>query len=204
MKKVTWAGLATAGTDVSVAVLYAAFAYAHSRSFLRNPRASVVLIVATEALFAFFILVRAPANRASASAWDWITTVAGTFAPLLLRPAAAAHDLLVGQAIQMAGTCLAMGGVLSLNRSIGLVPAHREVKRHGLYRWVRHPLYGAYTISNMGYLLSNYTHLNAMLVVVALLFQILRIFNEERFLSQYPAYLEYKKQTRWRLFPFLF
>ncbi len=204
MKRITFTGLARAFTNLSLGLLFGSFAYAHYRSFLNHHRASLILIVMAEALFAFFVLVRRPAAKASYSPWDWITTIGGTFAPLLLRPAEAPQDLVAGQIIQVIGACLAVSGVLSLNRSVGLVPAHREIKCTGLYRWVRHPLYCAYTVTNVGYLISNFTILNLALVMLALAFQIVRIFNEERFLSQFPAYAEYKLQTKWRMFPYLF
>ncbi len=204
MKQVTLTGLATAFTNLAVALLLGSFAYAHYRSFLSHHRASVILIVMAEALFAFFVLVRRSADKASFSPWDWITTVGGTVAPFFLRPNQASQDLVAGQIIQVIGACLAVSGVLSLNRSVGLVPANRGIKCTGLYRWVRHPLYCAYTVTNVGYLLSNFTLLNLALVMLALAFQIVRIFNEERFLSQFSAYSEYKLRTRWRLFPFVF
>jgi protein-S-isoprenylcysteine O-methyltransferase Ste14 len=204
MKTVTLAGLARAFTNVAVAVWYGLFAYAHLTTFLRQPRASLALIVALEALFAFFILIRSDAEQASFSPWDWFTTIVGTLAPLFLRPSGASRDLLAGQILQVSGACLAVYGILSLNRSVGLVPAHRGIKAQGPYGWVRHPLYCAYTLMNAGYLISNFTALNLFLVVLALVFAILRILNEERFLSRYPDYADYKLKTRWRLLPFVF
>ena len=197
-------GLATALTNLSVALLYGFFAAAHLASFASRHRASVILIVATEALFAFFVLIRTPARGASFAPRDAIATLGGTFAPLLVRPSLATHDLLAGEIIQILGACLSVLGVLSLNRSIGLFPAHREIKRRGAYRWVRHPLYCAYTVSNAGYLISNFSITNLLLTLAALAFQVIRIFNEERFLSRYAGYAEYKASTRWRLIPFVF
>ncbi len=204
MKRITLTGIAGAFTNLAVAFLLGTFAYAHYRSFLSHHRASLILIVMAEALFALFVLVRRPADKASFSPWDWVTTIGGTFVPFFLRPTQASQDLVAGQIIQVIGASLAISGVLSLNRSVGLVPAHREIKCTGLYRWVRHPLYCAYTVTNVGYLISNFTILNLALVMLALAFQIVRIFNEERLLSQFHAYSEYKLRTRWRLFPFLF
>lgn len=203
-KQVSLSGLATALTNLSIALLYAFLAAAHLANFARHHRPSAILVVVLEGLFAFFVLVRAPADRSSFAPWDSLVTLGGTLTPLLLRPGQAHHDLIAGEVIQVIGTCLAVLGILSLNRSLGLVPAHREIKRAGPYRWVRHPLYCAYTVSNAGYLINNFNVLNLVLVLAALAFQVLRIFSEERFLSQYPSYADYKARTRWRLIPFIY
>jgi protein-S-isoprenylcysteine O-methyltransferase Ste14 len=203
-RSISASGLAAAFTNLCVALLYLLFAYAHLAEFQRHRRPSLVLVVVLEALFALFFLLRRPAERTSFSPWDVLTTLGGTFAPLLLRPTGVAHDVVIGQMVQSLGAALAIGGILSLNRSIGLLPAHRAIKSAGLYRWVRHPLYSAYTVANVGYLASNASLHNAALVVAALGFQLLRIRSEERFLSRYAAYGEYRARTRWRLIPFVY
>jgi protein-S-isoprenylcysteine O-methyltransferase Ste14 len=201
---VTRAGLASAFSNTVLSTTYALFAYAHLTAFAREPRASLVVIVVMDALVAVLAIARAPAGASSFSAYAWLTTLGGTAAPLLLRPVRGAVDLTVGQVIQVLGAVLAATSVLSLNRSFGLLPAHRGIRRGGMYRWVRHPLYAAYTILQIGYLISNRSVTNALLLAIALGFQVLRLLNEERFLSRYPEYNEYKQRTPWRLLPFVF
>ncbi len=103
--------------------------------------------------------------------------------------------------VRVAGFVLQVGAVLSLNRSFGLLPAHRGVKSDGLYRWVRHPLYGVYTLAHLGYVVNNLSTFNVIVVAVATAFQMLRILNEERLLMEYPDYSNYAGRTRWRLIP---
>ena len=55
-----------------------------------------------------------------------------------------------------------------------------------------------------GYLVSNFTIGNLAIVLVGYACQVSRIFNEERLLSEYAAYAEYKARTRWRLLPCVF
>jgi protein-S-isoprenylcysteine O-methyltransferase Ste14 len=93
------------------------------------------------------------------------------------------------------------GGVLSLNRSSGLLPAHRGVKSDGLYRWIRHPLYSTYLLAHVGYLASNLGWANFLVVVTGAAFQVVRILQEERLLLQYPDCARYSRTTRWRLVP---
>jgi protein-S-isoprenylcysteine O-methyltransferase Ste14 len=201
---ITPTGLATAFTNVALASCFLLFAYAHHQSFARYHRPSALLMVAIEALFALFFLTRAPADRTTFSPSASLTTLGGTFLPMFLRPLDAPQDVLAGQIVQMVGLSFAIYGILSLNRSFGLVPAHRGIKSTGAYRWVRHPLYAAYAVMAVGYLASNFTGRNASIVLVAYACQVARIFKEERLLSQYPAYVDYKARTRWRLVPYVF
>lgn len=204
MAYLTMTGLLSNLTSFSLTGLYLFFAYAHLLSFMEHQRASVLLIVIMETIFALFFLTRNRADKTLFSPYAWITTIGGTFCPLFLRPVEVANDYFIGVSLQYTGLFLAIYGILSLNQSIGLLPAHRGIKSTGLYQWIRHPLYSAYTIMQIGYLINNFNAWNLMIVMISFEFQILRIFNEERFLSQYPAYVEYRARTRWRLLPFIF
>jgi protein-S-isoprenylcysteine O-methyltransferase Ste14 len=196
--------IAELGGTGLLAGLFVSFAWAHYVAFTATHRPSLVFAVATETLLAGFIVVRRPATEVSFSPSAWAAALGGTFAPLLLRPVDGVADQLLGTVVQLVGTVVAIGGILSLNRSIGLLPAHRGITRGGMYRFVRHPLYSAYAITCVGYLMNHVSLRNAALVVACLGFQVARLFNEERLLSSDPEYLAYKEETRWRLLPFVF
>jgi hypothetical protein len=200
----TRAGLARAGVDVSLAAFYLVFAAIHLRAFGETHRPSLVFVVGTELLFAVFFLLRTEAHGASRARWDWAAAVTGSLLPLLLRPAAAEEDVLVGQVLQVLGYAGSLLGIATLNRSVGVVPATRAIKSGGAYRVVRHPLYASYTLANLGYLASNRTWWNAAVVAVALAAQVARVFNEERWLARCADYRAYMARTRWRLVPFVF
>jgi protein-S-isoprenylcysteine O-methyltransferase Ste14 len=202
--KPTLRGLGSAFGNLSLACVWGLFAYAHVQDFLEFFRLSVLLIVMKESLDVLFYLTRPSARSFSRSPYAWITALGGTFTPLLLRPSGSDHDLLVGQLLLCFGITLQFVGMLSLDRSIGIVPANRGSKTSGLYRYIRHPLYLAYIITWVGYLVSNATLHNALVVAAASLFQILRIYDEERFLCQDPAYEAFAKRTRWALVPYVF
>ena len=204
MRQVTRAGLRDAGTNLVAAGLYLLFAAVHLQGFAATARPSLLVVVAMETLVAVLFLLRAPATRASLSPYAWITTLGGTVTPLLLRPVDVSHDVLLGQVIQCAGGALAVASLASLNRSFGLLPAVRPLRFGGPYRWVRHPIYAAYTIQNAGYLASNASARNLALVALAFGFQVLRVYNEERVLSSVPEYGRYMERTRWRLLPLVF
>lgn len=193
-----------AAGNLGAAALYLLFAAVHLAGFARSHRPGLLLVVALETLAAVLFLLRSPAERSSASPWAWITTVGGTFAPLFLRPADVAGDVPLGQLVQCGGAALAVYALASLNRSFGLLPAVRKLRVRGAYRFVRHPLYAAYTVEQAGYLVSNATAWNLAIVAVALGCQLLRVHNEERMLSAVPEYESYKQRTRWRLIPLVF
>jgi protein-S-isoprenylcysteine O-methyltransferase Ste14 len=202
--RITTSGLATAFTNLSLAVLYAAFAFSHVQEFRSQPRASILLFVLLETLFALFFVARRQASATSTSLTAWASTLAGTFLPLLLRPAQGAEDVLLGQVVQAAGSAMTISGVLSLNRSLGLLPANRGVRSGGAYRLVRHPLYASYVVTHAGYVTSNFTTWNVAIALAAFAAQLVRIRGEEEFLSRDPEYAAYRARTRWRLIPFVY
>jgi len=112
-------------------------------------------------------------------------------------------DVLIqfGQILQVAGSLLQIGALIALNRSLGLLPAHRGIKSDGPYRFVRHPLYTAYLLTFAGYLISNLSAQNAIVVFAGTAFLVMRIRYEERLLHQYPLYASYAEKTPWRLIP---
>jgi protein-S-isoprenylcysteine O-methyltransferase Ste14 len=187
-KQMSMRGVGVALTNLMLALMFFAFAYANLKSFSEHPRLSVLLIVAVETIIAVFLLIRKDPDKTWHAWKTWVTTVGGTFAPLLLRPVVVTDDLLVGQMLQVDGFMLQIGAIMSLNRSFGLLPAHRGVKTDGLYRCVRHPLYTAYTIAILGYVINNPGIYNLAVFAVWVVFQVMRILNEERLLLGYPDY----------------
>ena len=95
--RVTSAGLWTAFTNVALAALYGGFALTHVHSFQDRPRASVLLIGLFETLLAILFVVRRQAAATSSSPSAWVSTLAGTYLPLLLRPAPDGNDLFAAQ-----------------------------------------------------------------------------------------------------------
>jgi protein-S-isoprenylcysteine O-methyltransferase Ste14 len=120
---------------------------------------------------------------------------------LLLRPTDATADLLAGEILQVGGFAMAIIALLSLSRSFGLLPAYRGIKSSGLYSVVRHPLYTAYVISFIGYLINNPSVANAAVIAFGTAFLVMRIHCEEALLLEYDDYSHYASRTRWRLIP---
>jgi protein-S-isoprenylcysteine O-methyltransferase Ste14 len=204
MKEPTaWQRASVVATNWALALTYGLFAVAHVRKFIEHPRLSFLLIVLIETLLVVFLLIRRNPDRTWHSWQTWLTTAGGTIFPLLVRGTSARADLPAGEIVQITGFCLQIGATLSLNRCFGLLPAHRGVASGGLYRFVRHPIYAAHTLSFLGYLISNFNVYNATVFVAGVAFQVLRIYNEERLLLGYADYVALVRSTRWRLVPFV-
>jgi protein-S-isoprenylcysteine O-methyltransferase Ste14 len=104
----------------------------------------------------------------------------------------------------MGGIGISIVGLVSLNKSFGLVAANRGIISNGLYRFVRHPLYISYELTIIGFIINNLSIYNLVIACIHLAFQLQRIKYEENLLGKDPQYREYAKQTRWRLFPFVY
>lgn len=186
-----------------VLTCYAYFVQAHVAFFLSTHRFSSLLIVILETLAIFLLLFRTQTKDISVDLYDWVISFAGFIVPTFFRPVLTEHDTVIYSVIQSAGLFITMAGILTLNKSFGVVPANRGVKTSGLYRLVRHPLYLGYLICAVAYTIQNTSQLNIIIFISFLLLQILRIIAEERLLSSDPIYEEYKNKTSWRLIPFI-
>ena len=107
----------------------------------------------------------------------------------------------MGSLLVVAGSVLASGAILSLGRSFSIEAANRSIQTHGLYRFVRHPIYAAYLPSVGGFLVAYPSWLNALMFVAWMSFQVARIRREEAVLSLDTQYQLYAQQVRWRLIP---
>jgi protein-S-isoprenylcysteine O-methyltransferase Ste14 len=194
-------GVGLAFTNMLLATFFVFFAIANAKSFVANPRLSVFLIVVTETIVAVLLVIRKDPDETLHTWQAWVTTTCGTLAPFLLRPVEGSADVFIGSALQLGGFLLQIASLIALNRCLGLLPAHRGVKSSGLYSWVRHPLYMAYVVTYLGYLLNHPSVANLGIVIIGTGFLVMRIRYEEGLLLNYPDYVDYASSTRWRLFP---
>lgn len=165
-----------------------------------------ILLVISESLGVFLILLRRPSPTLSAHPLDWALSFVAVNAPLLTVQAPA-NTLLppeASSAVMFAGLIIQISAKATLWRSFGIVPANRGVKTGGLYRLVRHPIYAGYTLTHVGFLLGFPSLSNSLLYLAVLLVQIARIIREERLLSRDPDYRNYMERVRYRLAPGIF
>ena len=79
-----------------------------------------------------------------------------------------------------------------------------ELVTHGIYAYVRHPMYLSVLISMLGIAIIYFTYYEFALYILLLLTMLMKLFYEESLWKCHnPAYLEYMKKTK-RLIPFIF
>ncbi len=96
---------------------------------------------------------------------------------------------------------LSVASLFSLGRRFGVWPASRGLETRGPYRIVRHPMYLAYMLADIGYNLEEWNLGTVVLVIVGWASLLYRIRAEERILSQSPGWPTYVALVRYRLFP---
>lgn len=94
--------------------------------------------------------------------------------------------------------------VINLGRSFGILIAFREVKTNGLYSFVRHPMYGTDILLRFGFIVSHFTPLSIILIVISILCYYYRAILEEKYLSKLEDYRSYMSKVRYRFIPFVF
>jgi len=186
--------------NIVLAELYYLFFWRNWKAFLEQPRLSLLLVVVMQFLCCAFAMLRKAPQKVERSPLAVLATNVGTFLPLALSPAGSA-DVFMGDFLQIAGIIFQIAALVSLNRSFGHLPACREIKSSGCYQFVRHPLYLAYTIDIIGFVVNNPSAYNIAVIAVGSGFQVLRIYYEEAVLLQYSDYARYAVHTKWRLIP---
>jgi protein-S-isoprenylcysteine O-methyltransferase Ste14 len=163
-------------------------------------------------VFVFHLLVfiatmvtRKTPVRVSTNPWFWLLTFVESYWGVLTfgvmnrgRPIAPhwATDSLA-----ILSVALIIWARLSLGRSIGLVPALRTVVTRGAYRYVRHPIYSAISLSIVATALNSYSPWNLAIFALGIFWFALKSVVEESFLRSDPGYADYMRRVRWRWLP---
>ena len=132
-----------------------------------------------------------------------VTVAAGIAGPRW--PATAEPFLVVaGIAIGIAGWMLFVAGVVGLGSSLTPFPKPSErstLRMSGVYRLVRHPIYGGSMLVALGWsLLSSPLALFAT-AFLALLFELKSRHEESMLVVRFPEYEAYRRRVRWRFVP---
>ena len=101
----------------------------------------------------------------------------------------------------LGGAIVAVGSLLVLGRSFGVMPAVRGLVRAGPYRLVRHPVYLGELVMVLGAALAARSPAGWGAAALGLTLVVVRIVIEERLLAAGEAYREYQAEVRSRLLP---
>jgi protein-S-isoprenylcysteine O-methyltransferase Ste14 len=111
----------------------------------------------------------------------------------------------VSQGLLLAANALGIATLFNLGTSFGILIACREIKTGGLYRFVRHPMYGTDILLRIGFVVSHVSLLTLSLFVLSSGCYVWRALLEERFLSGQSAdYRGYMQRVRYRFVPGVF
>lgn len=151
------------------------------------------------------MVVRRPPKRVSLNPWYWLLTYVETYWLLMpiLGPGRAIVPDGVSDALSILGLGIVIWGRLSLGRSIGFIPAQRELVMKGAYQYVRHPIYTSLFVVYLSVGLRLYSPRNAVLIAIGMFWFVLKSFVEENFLRKDPQYAAYMQRVRARWIPFL-
>ncbi len=164
-----------------------------------------ILVLFSEGMVAYFMLIRRPAVIITTRPLDWAVALIGTSLAMFVWPGG--NPLLpeiIGTVLMFSGVLLALWAKLSLRRSFGIAAANRGAIFSGPYRFIRHPMYGGYLIVNVGFLLNNPLLWNFCVYATTSLLLVMRVLAEERLLKMDPIYNAYSSRVRFRLIPALF
>ncbi|PMS22195.1 isoprenylcysteine carboxyl methyltransferase [Trinickia dabaoshanensis] len=189
------------------AAVFGMFAIAAISRWLAAPTRVTLLLFVVENCFTtgLALVSRMPVQR------DWrpvslFFSLGGTYGCMAYNLTPGIHLLpeTAGASLQIAGIAWQLFAKGSLKRSFGVLPANRGVVSHGAYRVVRHPMYLGYFVTDIGFLLANFSLFNLSIHCFQLAMQVGRIVREERILETDIAYRCYRKAVRYRLIPMLF
>lgn len=151
------------------------------------------------------MLFRTAPVRVTPNPLFWLLAFVVSYGTLAF-PAFAQRGVPLVPPLESNGLALVSAGILiyarlSLGRSIGFVPAQRQIVTAGAYRYVRHPIYTGAFVALLALVLHAYSLLNlAWASAIVALFMVKSVI-EERFLRHDPEYAAYLARVRWRWFP---
>jgi protein-S-isoprenylcysteine O-methyltransferase Ste14 len=166
-----------------------------------------ISFAAQNVMMMIFVLVRIPHRGLDRKLLNQLVAITAFCSGLAFmgQPAVENSTLAaVSTAVIFFSNVLGIVTLLNLGRSFGVLIAFREVKTHGLYAFVRHPMYGTDILLRTGYIISHLNLFTAVVFVLSTGCYVYRALLEEKFLSQQEEYRQYKEKVRYRFLPFIF
>ena len=115
------------------------------------------LLVVRDLAASWFLISRNPSKERANSRWNEILAYISSAWPFMyVNPLhSLQHAGLVSSVLVIAGFSISTLAVFDLGSSFGVSPANRGIVRSGIYRYVRHPMYSGYAISEFGFIFLN-------------------------------------------------
>jgi protein-S-isoprenylcysteine O-methyltransferase Ste14 len=106
-----------------------------------------------------------------------------------------------GMVLILGGAVLSLVSLSILGRRFGIRPALRGLSVQGPYGLVRHPIYLAYVLGDVGYNLQEATFGTVFIVIIGWMSIVYRIRSEERVMAHHPGWHRYLDSVPSRLLP---
>jgi protein-S-isoprenylcysteine O-methyltransferase Ste14 len=169
---------------------------------LTIPRVAILLQLS---LLIVTMLVRTAPVRVTANPLFWIVAFVASYYGFLTDSfTGSGRPLVPHQVTDTMSVISVIADVyarLSLGRNIGFVPAQRRLVLSGPYRVVRHPIYSALFLAEIGVVLEGFSWPNLALSLVFLALFVVKTLMEESFLRIDPAYEQYIREVPHRWIP---
>jgi protein-S-isoprenylcysteine O-methyltransferase Ste14 len=106
-----------------------------------------------------------------------------------------------GLVLVIVSAFLSCVSLLALGRRFGVLPAVRGLATRGPYRLVRHPMYLAYVLADIGYNLQEWNVGTIVCTLVGWGALVYRVKAEERVLQRHGDWASYVARVRYRIIP---
>lgn len=130
------------------------------------------LLVVRDLAASWFLISRNPSKGRSDSRFSEILAYVSSAWPLIFLHPERFLPLagLLSSVLAIIGFAISTLAVFDLGTSFGVSPANRGIVRTGLYRYIRHPMYSGYVVSEFGFVFLNPYNLFFWITSVALYF----------------------------------
>lgn len=161
------------------------------------------LIIVELCIVAATLLSRRAAIRVTKDARLWVLAGVSVYWPLIFAHVYEPGSAVVPRAgtltVSVVAFVISVWARIALGRSIGLVPAEREICVSGPYAHIRHPIYSALILGILAANLQGFSLLNACLDLAWCALLVAKATAEERFLALSPTYVAYARKVpnRW-------
>lgn len=135
--------------------------------------------------------------------WTFVIIQALLFGLLIIpkdnRVSTSSTLFVIGSIILSVGATILLISLYDLRKSLTPLPLPKkngELQIHGLYRFVRHPMYVGVLVLSLGILVLYYSILNCIiLIALYVLFSVKARYEEKLLTARYPEYKGYIQRT---------
>lgn len=141
-----------------------------------------LLLVLRDFVAAYFFLKREDAQQNSSRFISVIAYVSSAMPLMYFSPNGASKEILLASDIlAIIGFLFVALATIELGTSIGISPAKRTLVKTGIYKWISHPMYVGYIISETGLMFLNPQ--NILIFSLSILFYFVRMKSESMLIN---------------------